>query len=232
MRPRSRPRPRPGVGSKRSMASSAAIEPMGEPAVAGLARTIEPEVDPAGLKVILIGDRDLYQRLTQSDPDFARLFKVQASSTMRWCAAKRPTATTRLIASVVASHRLKPIECRRRDRLMEEAARLAEDRDRLLLDGRAVDIARGRSRLPAKPSTTASARDDIRTGDRGASLTGGTTIATAQQDSVTRHRPRRHRRRQDRPDQRGCRCGRGGCPASPMAIAEPHHGARTCGART
>jgi predicted ATP-dependent protease len=130
---------------KRALASKAiAIETAGEPGNAGLARTIEPEPIPLDVKVILIGNRDLYQRLTDEDPDFARLFKVQADFHDAVVRSKETDKDyARLIASVVATHDLKPVEAAGVARLMEEATRIAEDRDRLSLDvGRLTDIAR------------------------------------------------------------------------------------------
>ena len=115
------------------------------------------------MKVILIGDRDLYQRLTQSDPDFARLFKVQAEFDDAVVRSKETDKDySRLIASVVASHKLKPIEAAGVARLMEEAARLAEDRDRLSLDvGRMADIAREADHCAREAKHDTIKRDDI-----------------------------------------------------------------------
>jgi predicted ATP-dependent protease len=149
---------------KRGLASgTVAMDSAGEPAVADLARTIEPEVIPLDVKVILIGDRDLYRSLAQSDPDFARLFKVQAEFDEAVVRSKETDKDySRLIASVVASHKLKPIEAAGVARLMEEAARLAEDRDRLSLDvGRIADIAREADHAAHEAKHATIKRDDI-----------------------------------------------------------------------
>jgi predicted ATP-dependent protease len=130
---------------KRVLAADAmTIEPQGALPGAGVARSIEPEAIPLDVKVVLIGDRELYQRLAEGDPDFARMFKVQADFDDAMVRSKEADKDyARLITSVVTTHNLKPVEAAGVARLMEEATRLAEDRDRLSLDvGRLADIAR------------------------------------------------------------------------------------------
>lgn len=144
-------------------AGHSAFEPAAEHPAAMPARTLEPEPVALDVKVILIGDRDLYQKLAQTDPDFARLFQVQADFDD---AVQRGKDTdkdyARLIASVVATHKLKPIEAAGVARLMEEASRLAEDRDRLSLElGRLVDIAREADHWADAAKHDIIKRDDI-----------------------------------------------------------------------
>ncbi len=47
---------------------------------AGLISTqsLDPEPIPLDVKVVLFGDRELYYMLAAHDPDFSRMFKVQA----------------------------------------------------------------------------------------------------------------------------------------------------------
>jgi lon-related putative ATP-dependent protease len=114
--------------------------------VAGLisTQTIDPEPIPLDVKVILFGDRELYYMLAQYDPDFSRLFKVQADfddSIVR--SAENDIAFARLIASIVRDHHLRPADAAAVARVIDEGARLADDREKLSIEiGRIADIVR------------------------------------------------------------------------------------------
>ena len=114
--------------------------------IAGLASTqsLDPEPIPLEVKVVLFGDRELYYLLSQHDPDFAGLFKVQADfddSIAR--SAANDGAYARLIASIVKEHGLKSADAGAVARLIDEGARLADDREKLSIEiGRIADIVR------------------------------------------------------------------------------------------
>src|SRR3990170_1037782 len=80
------------------------------------------------VKVILFGDRELYYLLAGHDPEFSRLFKVQADfdDTIQR-SAENDHAYARLIASIVTEHKLNPVDADGVARLIEEGARLADD---------------------------------------------------------------------------------------------------------
>ena len=107
-------------------------------------QTLDPEPIPLDVKVILFGDRELYYMLASADPDFSRLFKVQADfddSIAR--SAENDMAFSRLVASIVTQHHLRPIDAGGVARLIDEAARLADDREKLSIEiGRIADIVR------------------------------------------------------------------------------------------
>jgi predicted ATP-dependent protease len=108
------------------------------------AQTLDPEPIPLNVKVILFGDRDLYYTLSQGDPDFARLFKVQADfdDTIPR-SSDNDRAYARVIASIVRDHDLKAVDASGVARLIEEGARLANDREKLSIEiGRLSDIVR------------------------------------------------------------------------------------------
>ena len=114
--------------------------------VAGLvsAQTLDPEPIPLDLKVVLFGDRELYYLLAANDPDFPRLFKVQADfdDTIKR-SSENDNAYARLIASVVKEHGLKPLDAAAVARVIDEGARLADDREKLSIElGRISDIVR------------------------------------------------------------------------------------------
>lgn len=106
--------------------------------------TLEPEPTPLAIKVVLMLDPETLERLERSDPEFPQLFKVQADfdeSIAR--STENDRIYARLVASIVQAHGLKPIDSGGVARLMEEAQRVSEDRDKLALEtGRIADIVR------------------------------------------------------------------------------------------
>ncbi|MEO1720742.1 MAG: ATP-binding protein, partial [Pseudomonadota bacterium] len=70
-------------------------------------QTIDPEPIPLDVKVILFGDRQLYYTLANADPDFARLFQVQADFEDAIPRTEENNqAYGRLIASIIERHKL------------------------------------------------------------------------------------------------------------------------------
>ena len=125
--------------------------------------TLQPEPIPLDLKVILFGERDLYYLLAAADPEFARLFKVQADfddSMPRSDANDRAYAG--LVASVVARHKLKPVSAAGAARLIEEGARIAADRDKVSLEvGRIADIVREADYIAGKIGRATIEAEDV-----------------------------------------------------------------------
>ena len=94
--------------------------------------------------MVLFGDRELYYLLAAHDPDFPRLFKVQADFDDTISASsENDHAYARLIASIVKEHGLKPVDAAAVARVIDEGARLADDREKLSIEiGRIADIVR------------------------------------------------------------------------------------------
>jgi lon-related putative ATP-dependent protease len=113
---------------------------------AGLISTasLEPEPIPLDVKVILIGDRQLYYLLTRADPDFDDLFKVAADFAEdldRTPESER--AYARLVGTLARYAGLAPFEASAVARVIEQAARSAGDAGRLSLNtGEIVDLLR------------------------------------------------------------------------------------------
>ncbi len=107
-------------------------------------QSLDPEPIPLDIKVVLIGERDIYYLLSQHDPDFAGLFKVQADfddSISR--SSENDHSYARLIASIVRDHGLRHVDRGGVARIIEEGARLADDREKLSIEiGRIADIVR------------------------------------------------------------------------------------------
>ena len=104
--------------------------------ILSLASTISLEPDPIPLevKVVLIGDRLLYYLLTQYDAEFPLLFKVEADFAED---LPRSADNSRLYAQLIATlqrrERLRPLDAAAVARLIEQAARNADDGEKLSL---------------------------------------------------------------------------------------------------
>ncbi len=94
--------------------------------------SLEPEPIPLDIKVILMGDRQLYYMLAQADPDFNELFKVAADFDDEF---KRDDDIIRqyakLIATIVRRQNLLPFDRAAVCRVVEHAARVAGDAERV-----------------------------------------------------------------------------------------------------
>ncbi|MEM8795633.1 MAG: Lon protease family protein, partial [Pseudomonadota bacterium] len=102
----------------------------------GLSTTVslDPEPIPLHVKVILIGERRLYDLLVHFDPDFGDLFKVEADFDDRWERTEdNEGQTARLFSSIIRSENLLPLSAEGAALLIEEAARDAQDAERLSL---------------------------------------------------------------------------------------------------
>jgi lon-related putative ATP-dependent protease len=107
-------------------------------------QSLDPEPIPLDLRVVLFGDRELYYMLSAFDPDFSRLFKVQADFDDTIArSSENDRAYAQVIASIVKEHGLKPIDAAGVARIIDEGARLADDREKLSIEiGRIADVVR------------------------------------------------------------------------------------------
>jgi lon-related putative ATP-dependent protease len=101
--------------------------------------TLQPEPISIDVKVVLIGSPLLYYLLAQHDEDFAELFKIAADFDDR---VPRTTDATMLYARVIATtvrrQHLRAFDREAVARVIEQAARLAGDSDRLSTSMRAI----------------------------------------------------------------------------------------------
>ena len=100
----------------------------------GLSSTVslEPDPIPLDLKVVLFGDRMLYFLLTALDPELGEHFKVLVDfddDIDR--SAENEGVLARLIASIIKNDKLKPMNRGAVARVIEHAARLAENSGKL-----------------------------------------------------------------------------------------------------
>ncbi|HJW04752.1 MAG TPA: ATP-binding protein [Azospira sp.] len=127
-------------GLKRALRSSQVrIESLGQ--VFGLASTLpmEPEAVPLAVKVVLVGERRVYYLLKNLDPEFADLFKIAADFEND---LPRDEANTRqyagFIATVARTEGLLSFEGDAVARVIEHAARLTGDSEKLSTDRRQI----------------------------------------------------------------------------------------------
>ncbi len=127
-------------GLKRSLETRRLrIEPLAQVLGFAATTTLEPEPIPLDVKVVLVGDRSLYYMLSAYDPDFARLFKVAADFEEELeRSAENETRYAALVARLAREEKLRPFARAAVERVLEQASRLAGDRERLSLHTSAV----------------------------------------------------------------------------------------------
>jgi lon-related putative ATP-dependent protease len=102
--------------------------------------TLRPDPIPLRLKVILIGERRLYDLLCRYDSEFGELFKVAADLEDELPRSEdNDNAYARLVAARIRQSSLLPFDRRAIERVIEERARDAEDSERLSLHMRSLN---------------------------------------------------------------------------------------------
>lgn len=106
---------------------------MDPPSSDGMMTTIlEPEAIPLNVKIVLMGEPELYYMLAENDPDFTELFKVEANFFPYMDKTRENVAKyARLIATQARRNKLRPLQKEAVARLIEHASRLAEDSQKL-----------------------------------------------------------------------------------------------------
>jgi lon-related putative ATP-dependent protease len=102
--------------------------------------SLEPEPIPLDVKVGLYGNRVIYYLLTQFDPDFADLFKVQADFHEEMDRDEQNQQLyARLIATMVHEAELRPFDRGAVARVIEHSARMVGDSEKLSAKGEKVE---------------------------------------------------------------------------------------------
>jgi lon-related putative ATP-dependent protease len=94
--------------------------------------SLEPEAIPLDIKVVLLGERELYSLLSQLDPDFFGLFKVAVDFEDE--VDRTPDtaiAYARMIAAFVAKEGMRPFDAKAVARVLDHVARSAGDSEKL-----------------------------------------------------------------------------------------------------
>jgi lon-related putative ATP-dependent protease len=101
--------------------------------------SLEPEPIPLDVKVALFGDRLIYYLLSQHDPDFDELFKVQADFEDEMDRTRENQGEfSRLIANLARENNLRPFDRSAVARVIEHSARMVGDAEKLTTQVREV----------------------------------------------------------------------------------------------
>jgi len=94
--------------------------------------SLQPDPIPLDLKIVLFGDYRLYLMLSSLDPDFQDLFKVAADfEEAMERTPENDQLFARLVTSITRNNKLRPFVRAAIERVMEHAARLAGDSERM-----------------------------------------------------------------------------------------------------
>ncbi|MBI1262648.1 MAG: AAA family ATPase [Rhizobiales bacterium] len=94
--------------------------------------TLEPDPVPLDVKVILLGDRQLYYVLDSADPDFAELFKVAADFEDEIDReSENDILYAQSLAAIAREDGILPLDTSAIARIIERASRLAEDAEKI-----------------------------------------------------------------------------------------------------
>jgi lon-related putative ATP-dependent protease len=127
-------------GLKRAMDSGKIrIESLGRQLSLISTVSLEPEPIPLDVKIGLYGNRMIYYLLTQFDPEFAELFKVQADfhEEMDWD-EENQQLYARLIGTMVHEAELQPFDRGAVAQIIEHSARMVGDSEKLSTKGEIV----------------------------------------------------------------------------------------------
>jgi len=118
--------------------------------------TLAPEPIPLDVKVVLLGDRELYYRISEIDPDFEKLFKVQAdfADEIDRCDGHCHELAG-VIAEVARRDQLAPFTRAAVARLIDEQARASGEADKLSTQmEKLVDVMREADYFAKRKSAT------------------------------------------------------------------------------
>ena len=94
--------------------------------------SLEPEAIPVKVKVVLMGERQLYYLLCQYDPEFSELFKVAADFDERIDRTKDNNHSyAHFIASIVRDNKLRPLDVSAVARLIDHSSRMVGDAEKM-----------------------------------------------------------------------------------------------------
>ncbi|MCC6739739.1 MAG: AAA family ATPase [Planctomycetia bacterium] len=110
------------------------LEDLGERIGVFASGGLRPQPIPLDVKVVLLGRPLLHQILGHLDPEFAELFKVKADFDTRSPRTKGATREfLRFLCTLCRKEKLRPLDRAAAAQVLDHAARLAEDQDRLSL---------------------------------------------------------------------------------------------------
>jgi lon-related putative ATP-dependent protease len=127
------------------------------------AASLDPEPIPLQVKVALTGERFLYHLLAAYDPDFLELFKVAADFEDQIDRTpENELSYARLVATLARAGKLRPFDREAVARVLERAARLAGDGERLSAHLQGIaDLLREASHLAGEAGRETVGRADV-----------------------------------------------------------------------
>ena len=126
------------------------------------AASLEPQPIPLEVKVVLVGDRQLYHLLAAYDPEFLEHFKVAADFEDVIPRAANEPAFARFLATLTRARGLRPLSRGAVARVIEDAARRAEDGEKLSADVESAgDLVREADHCAAAAGREVVAREDV-----------------------------------------------------------------------
>ncbi|MSP00005.1 MAG: ATP-binding protein [Acetobacteraceae bacterium] len=125
--------------------------------------SLEPDPIPLNIKVVLFGDRSLYYMLSAADPDLARHFKVLADFDDSFeRTVENEMMLARMIGAMAKQEGLKPLDREAVGRIIEHAARIAEDQTHLTLRVELIrDLVTEISHWAGVAHRTVATKDDV-----------------------------------------------------------------------
>jgi len=126
--------------------------------------TLEPEPINLTVKVVLFGERQTFYLLSQLDPDYDELFKVAADfeDILAWNDAST-LDFARLVGSIARGENLCPLDAGAVATVIERAARMADDAERLSLRvGAIADLLREADYWTRERGRTVTTAEDVR----------------------------------------------------------------------
>lgn len=111
---------------------SLGIENAADPRSSMVMVSLKPEPIPLDLKVILIGDENIYQTLLAMDPDFRKLFKIKVEFAEEAVLNdENMVGLARFVKGYCAHESLPPLDTGAMAKLIEYASKLADDQHKL-----------------------------------------------------------------------------------------------------
>ncbi|WP_417499566.1 AAA family ATPase [Methylophaga sp.] len=125
--------------------------------------SLDPEPIPLDLKVVLLGDRELYYLLYEMDPEFAGLFKVVADFEDEMTrSVENDTLFAQMMASTIEKYKLIDFDNYAIAKVIEHSARSIEDSQKLSLHmGNMADLLREASFLAKQQKNPLVTRDNV-----------------------------------------------------------------------
>jgi len=125
--------------------------------------SLEPETVPLRVKVVLLGDREIYYLLARLDPDFGELFKVAVDfdGIMAWT-SEGEADYARMLATLIRREELLPLSPAAVSAMVLESAREAGHQGQLSTQfGRALDLLREASYFAAAAGESVVSRGSV-----------------------------------------------------------------------